>query len=505
MSNKEPALLYAAFLGPAGENVPLLKELMSGALDRYRNWRKSVYPDASLVPQSQDFREAQKEFIAHLKEQFGRFMDRLDRDNIPFGSARYAAQMLKDPGIPALLAYWYTQMTNPNNHAYEGGPPTTEMEMEVVEDLKRLVGFDTGWGHLTSGGTLANMEALWAVRDTYSSGKNVFSSGSHYSWKRINSILRTDGFVEIGVDKQYRMDLNQLEDVLRKEKISMVMANFGTTGIGAVDPIEDILQLREKYGFHLHIDAAYGGYTRAVLLDESGKLLPKERVRFPLSDYVYRQAAVMARADSITIDPHKHGLVAYGAGSVLYRDERLRQVILNTAPYTYHVTEKPNIGMFTLEGSRPGASAAAVWLTHRVIPLHHRGFGEIVGRSIQTAREVYRAFGDFQHLFPVCEPDLDLFCFYRGGAQVRSVAAINRATLEIYRNLSVEHVKWPPFILSKFIIDRGTAAKILPEVRLDEDHLVTMRAVFLKHWLVLGEGTPYLKGFLDELKRFDTF
>ncbi len=503
MENREPAFLYAAFLGSLGEEVPLLKELIGQALERYRDWRSSVYPDRSIYPQTEEFRRERDRFLARLRQQFEQFMERMDRDSIPFGSARYAAQMLKDPGIPALLAYWYTQMTNPNNHAYEGGPPTTEMEMEVVEDLKKLVGFEEGWGHLTSGGTLANMEALWAVRDTYPPGKNVFSVGSHYSWKRINSILRTEGFVEVGVDSHYRMDLNQLEDVLRREKVSMVMANFGTTGIGAVDPIEEILQLREKYGFHLHIDAAYGGYTRSVILDENGQVLPQDQVRFPVSDYVYRQACVMGQADSITIDPHKHGLMAYGAGSVLYRHEKLRQVILNTAPYTYHVAEKPNIGMFTLEGSRPGASAAAVWLTHRVIPLHHRGFGEIVGRSLQTAREVYQAVSGFQRLRPVCEPDLDLFCFYRVGEPPDSVRSINEATLEIYRALSVEHVKWPPVILSKFIIDAGTARKILPHTRMDDGSLVAMRAVFLKHWLVMGEGKPYLKIFLDQLKRFD--
>jgi glutamate/tyrosine decarboxylase-like PLP-dependent enzyme len=149
--------------------------------------------------------------------------------------------MLKDPSIPALLGYFAVMLTNPNNHAYEGGPVTTEMEMEVVDDLLKLVGFKNGWGHLTSGGSLANLEALWAVRDFRKEGIAVFSKGSHYSWKRICAILKVD-FIEIDVDENYRIDLNQLEDVLKNNTVMFVMANFGTTGVGAVDPINEILK-----------------------------------------------------------------------------------------------------------------------------------------------------------------------------------------------------------------------------------------------------------------------
>ena len=155
MSKSEPAFLYSAFLGSLGENVPLLQELIATGLQQYQEWRRSVFPDTSLMPMTAEFQAQKWQFIERLKIEFQQFIDRMNRDSIPFGSARYQAQMLKDPGIPALLAYWYAQLTNSNNHAYEGGPATTEMEMEVVEDLKRLVGFETGWGHLTSGGTLA--------------------------------------------------------------------------------------------------------------------------------------------------------------------------------------------------------------------------------------------------------------------------------------------------------------------------------------------------------------
>jgi len=76
--------------------------------------------------------------------------------------------------------------------------------------------------------------------------------------------------------------------------------------------------------------------------------------------------------------------------------------------------------------------------------------------------------------------------------------------MQIYRQLSVEFVKWPPVILSKFIIDPTTTAKILPGVQMDDDHLIAMRGVFIKHWLMLGEDQPYLQLLLAELKKFDT-
>ncbi len=499
---EEPSFLWSYFLGPQGENSSLLEELLSQGVQYHRRWRKNLYPDdPSIYPEDLKENSAFQFDVGRLRQAWEKFLQRMDA-NLPYPSVRYEAQMLKDPALPAILAYWYTLLTNPNNHAYEGGPVTTEMEMAVVEQLLGLIGFETGWGHLTSGGSLANMEALWAVRDSRKPGKIVFSKGAHYSWKRIASILKVSPFAELPVDAHYRMDVNALESELKKGDVLFVVANVGTTGIGAVDPLEEILALREKYGFHLHADAAYGGYYRALLLDKEGQLKPFSSSELPLSEYVYRQLASLSEVDSVTIDPHKHGLVGYGAGSVLFKDEALRQVILNTAPYTYHVTDKPNIGMFTLEGSRPGAAAAAVWLTLQLLPLNESGFGNLLEFCRAGAQGLHDAIYEMKTLHSICEPDLDLMGFYRRPEGAASLREINEATEAIYRTLSVENPT-APFILSKFEIDPETAAKILPNVTLDADHFTAMRGVFMKPWLTVGPEPTYLERLVAELEKFD--
>ncbi|MCS7229041.1 MAG: aminotransferase class I/II-fold pyridoxal phosphate-dependent enzyme [Candidatus Kryptonium sp.] len=487
--------LFTYFLGPKGENIELFKKLIHKAIEWNKRWREDFFDDPSVYPENFFSSETYKIESENLEKIFDEFLKRLE-GNLPYFHPRYSAQMLKDPSIPALLAYFAVMLTNPNNHAYEGGPVTTEMEMEVVEDLLKLVGFKEGWGHLTSGGSLANLEALWAVRDLRKDGIAVFSKGSHYSWKRICSILKVD-FVEIDVDENYRIDLDQLESVLKRNKVMFVMANFGTTGAGAVDPLVDILNLKEKYDFHLHIDAAYGGYFRTLIIDGEYKLIDFSMLNVPLKKFVYDNLLAISEADSLTIDPHKHGLVMYGAGGVLYKDENLRQVILNTSPYTYHKKDKPNIGMFQLEGSRPGASAGAVWLTHRVIPLNRNGFGEILAQTLKTANYLYQKIKNLDGFAPLTQPDLDIFCFYRHDGNFK-LSEINQKTLKIYNRLSVENPN-AKFILSKFIVDKLTAQKINHNFEIDDESLTTLRSVFIKHWNTISERNNYVDMLVDEL------
>ncbi len=487
--------LFTYFLGPKGENTELFKRLVNLAIEWNKKWRENFFEDETIYPENFFESEIYKVESEKLEKVFDEFLKRFEK-NLPYFHPRYSAQMLKDPSIPALLAYFTTMLTNPNNHAYEGGPVTTEMEMEVVDDLLNLVGFKEGWGHLTSGGSLANLEALWAVRDFRKDGIAVFSKGSHYSWRRICSILKVD-FVEIDVDENYRIDLNQLEDVLNKNNVMFVMANFGTTGVGAVDPITEILKLKGKYGFHLHIDAAYGGYMRTLIIDEQGKIIDFSNVEAPLKKFVYDNLIAISESDSLTIDPHKHGLVMYGAGGVLYKDENLRQVILNTSPYTYHKKDKPNIGMFQLEGSRPGASAGAVWLTHKVIPLNKNGFGKILTQTLKSANYLYEKINNLQGFSPLTQPDLDIFCFYKHNGSFK-LSKINENTLKIYNRLSIENPA-PKFILSKFVVDSSTAKRINPKFEIDDESLVSLRSVFIKHWNAISEKVNYIDLLVNEL------
>jgi len=473
--------LFSYFIGPKAENIETLKKFVLNVLDYQAQWRKSYFPnDISLY-------ENKKIDTSKLENELKKFLERSFK-SIPSFHPRYSAQMLKDTSIPTIIGYLTFLLSNPNNHAYEGGPVTTEMEMEVIDMMLKMVGYNEGWGHLASGGSLANLEALWAVRDFYSTsrfysdkkGYVYFSEVSHYSWKRICNILAIENYKEIPVDKNFRMDLNILEEKLKKNSALMVMANLGSTGTGSVDDINEILNLKKKYSFHLHIDAAYGGFFKSIILDEKNKIIPYNN-NLNISEFVYEQLKCISEADSITIDPHKQGAISYGAGAVLYKEEKLRDVILNTAPYTYHKTDKPNIGMFTLEGSRPGAMAAACYLTYKVFPLNQNGIGEILLSSLSSSKKFYELINSSNQYKNLHSPDLDINCFYRN-AEEKNISKINEVTQKIYNQLSIESEN-PEFILSKFVLPYSITKRIFSDYKnQNEEDLVALRSVFMKHW-----------------------
>ena len=481
-------LLFSQFIGPKGENISLLQSFIEKILTEQQTWRASYSPEDNSLYSEIPYCSSK------LTEEFEKFLER-SKGHFPFFHPRYAAQMAKDPSIPTILGYLTFMLSNPNNHAYEGGPITTEMEMEVVELLLKMVGYKTGWGHLTSGGSLANMEALWAARDYYKKGTVYFSEVSHYSWKRICKILNIDSFKEITVDKNFRMDCDKLEDELKRNEAMMVMANLGSTGTGSIDDIEKILELKKKYNFHLHIDAAYGGFFRAILLDENYNPLQEKT---PLSVHTKTQLLLLSESDSITIDPHKQGSVSYGAGAVLYKNEELRNIILNTAPYTYHKLDKPNIGMFSLEGSRSGATAAACYLTYKVIPPNKEGIGELLSQTILASQEFYEMIEQSENYDNLNFPDLDINCFFRRPT-TKNISEVNKLTLEIYSALSVE-AENPEFILSKFVLSPEITKTVLPEYENSNgESLIALRAVFMKHWYTM-DNFYYLKELINVLE-----
>ncbi|HRI45968.1 MAG TPA: aminotransferase class I/II-fold pyridoxal phosphate-dependent enzyme [Ignavibacteriaceae bacterium] len=484
-------ILYSGFIGPKAENIEALRIFLNKVLDHQRTWRQSFFKeDDSLYKNfKNDFSSIEKELDLFLQKY---------NSNTPFFHPRYSAQMLKDTTLPTIIGYLAFMLTNPNNHAYEGGPVTTDMEIEVVSRLKNMIGYKQGWGHLTSGGSLANTEALWAIRDYYKNGTVYFSEVSHYSWKRICSILRIPQYEEVNVDKNFRIDLNQLEEKLKHNPALAVIANFGSTGTGSVDDIEGLLQLKNKYDFHLHVDAAYGGFLRTIILDEKGAVIPYKET-LPISDYVYKQMFLLNESDSITIDPHKQGLISYGAGAVLYKNEELRSVILNTAPYTYHQLDKPNIGMFSFEGSRPGAMAAACYLTYKVFPLNNVGVGKVAYNSLKASKEFYNMIEDSDGFKNLHHPDLDLNCFYVN-SDLQSATVHNEYVINLYKQLSVE-AENPEFILSKFVMTPELSRRILPNLEnSSNENVIALRSVFMKHWNGLDENR-YIKMLVDTLNR----
>jgi glutamate/tyrosine decarboxylase-like PLP-dependent enzyme len=323
-------------------------------------------------------------------------------DNYPYFHPLYAGQMLKPPHPVARAAYALAMKINPNNHARDGGRASSEMEIEAVAGIAQMFGWtecpDSYLGHLTSSGTMANLEALWVAGQLAPGRRIVGSEQAHYIHRRISAVLKLE-YAGIPADSRGRMSLEALETELRKGDVGTVVVTLGTTATGAVDPLDKVLALKERYGFRVHVDGAYGGYFR---------LIPEA-----LEEPARKAFAAMGEADSIVIDPHKHGLQPYGCGCVLFRDPAVGRFYKHDSPYTYFTSKELHLGEISLECSRAGASAVALWATQQLLPLTPGGeFARGLARGRAAALELDRRLrqdgnGPFQAL-AAGAPELDI-------------------------------------------------------------------------------------------------
>jgi glutamate/tyrosine decarboxylase-like PLP-dependent enzyme len=315
------------------------------------------------------------------------------QDNYPYFHPLYAGQMLTPPHPVAHLAYMLAIWINPNNHALDGGRASSRMEKEAVAEIARRFGWETHLGHLTGGGTMANLEALWVAGRLHPGRKVAASEQAHYTHGRVCGVLGLD-FVPIPSTDDGRLDVQALADRLDRNDIGTVVATIGTTGIGAVDPLPELLELRDRYGFRLHADAAYGGYFGLA-----GNLAPHTRRSFDR----------LGEVDSLVIDPHKHGLQPYGCGCILFRDPSVGRFYRHDSPYTYFTSAELHLGEISLECSRAGAAAVALWATQRLYPLERGGtFARMLERSRNAALALHSQLEADPRFLTAAAPELDI-------------------------------------------------------------------------------------------------
>ena len=224
---------------------------------------------------------------------------------------------------------------------------------------------------------------------------------SHYSWPKAATLLGLgqNAVIVQRVDRDARMDLEHVDTTLmdlrrRRVPVLCTVAVIGSTEESAVDPLEGLLQLRDRYrdrglNFAIHADAAWGGYFRTMLRGAGSTDATCGIPTLAMSDYVRRQYTVLGQADSITVDPHKGGYVPYPAGALCYRNAAMRDAVSLQAPVVFHSQAEPTVGIYGVEGSKPGSAAAAVWLAHRVIRPDQSGYGRILGQCMWTSKRMF--------------------------------------------------------------------------------------------------------------------
>jgi glutamate/tyrosine decarboxylase-like PLP-dependent enzyme len=337
------------------------------------------------------------------------------QDNYPYFHPLYAGQMLKPPHPVARLAYALAMWINPNNHALDGGRATSAMEKEAVAEIAGMFGWKTFLGHLCGGGTMANLEALWVAGQMRPGKKILASEQAHYTHKRISGVLRLE-FETVACDAHGRMDVNALGKRVARGDVGAVVATMGTTATGSVDPLPEILVLREKHGFLVHADAAYGGY---FALAEN------------LGEHAKRAFLKIGEVDSIVIDPHKHGMQPYGCGCVLFREPAVGRFYKHDSPYTYFSSAELHLGEISLECSRPGAAAAALWATQKLLPLVRKGeFSRCLERGREAALAFYGKLHADERFLTAFAPELDILIFAPRAASVGDASLLSRRVFE---------------------------------------------------------------------------
>jgi glutamate/tyrosine decarboxylase-like PLP-dependent enzyme len=543
----------AYFFGPKGENYDFYEKLLKDALKDHIHWRKAFHADTSedfitdTDKRRADFRKSQEKIEDTLYRLTG-----LLRKNQPFFSPRYIGHMNWETMAAPLIAYFSAALYNPNNVANAGSTGTSELEIEVGKDFLRLFGFDEikGWGHICTGGTIANMEALWMARNmkviplvlkemlkifklkdelstiptkkllkcfnpeeildlkdrviakiktavqddkkvenTFEQinmqergliwdGKGIdigvvfLPETKHYSLKKAMDLLGLgrQNACFVPVDKNYRMDMKKLREMIFKEAakrpILAVVGVVGSTEESSVDEIDQIIEIRKELkekknmGFHIHIDAAYGGYVRSLFLDENGNFMNKKQLAEQLKlfgiigdkkerqavtwphEEVFKAFAAMPEADTVTVDPHKLGYILYPAGGIAMKDKRMRESIQTFAPYVFPRPKEGEpdalIGAYILEGSKPGAAAAAVWTAHRIMPLDITGYGKLIGETIDGAQALWYGLTHsspftFENnikirVYPVIKPDINIVNYAFNFEGNRDLGKMNRLT-----------------------------------------------------------------------------
>ncbi|WP_442792796.1 pyridoxal-dependent aspartate 1-decarboxylase PanP [Pseudoalteromonas sp. T1lg24] len=348
---------------------------------------------------------------------------------------------------------------NQNLVKIETSKAFTPLERQVLGMMHHMVygkddAFYRKWMHnaknalgaFCSGGTVANISALWVARnkllkpDGDFNGINsdgLVAAMMHYGYKGLAILVSERGHYSLGkaadvlgigrsnivsieTDHNNRVDVAKMREKANELaekgiKVMAIVGVAGTTETGNIDPLNEMADLAEEINCHFHIDAAWGGATM-------------------LSNNARRLLAGCERADSITIDAHKQMYVPMGAGIVLFKEPDIVNVVEHHAEYILRKGSK-DLGSHTLEGSRPGMAM----LVHACLSIIGRkGYEMLIDKSLEKARyfaELIKQTDDFEL---VTEPELCLLTYRYVPEKIKEVlkTADEQTKLDIYAALN---------------------------------------------------------------------
>ncbi len=622
--------LDACFLGPYGENDTLLEKLLVEFLRDHVYWRRNFHPeDPPAIATAAAHHPDYLAFESRMRRELHQLSAALKK-SVPFHSPRYIGHMASDLLLPGLAAQMLTLPYNPNNVSEDAAPVTVDLEVQAGLQLARMLGYPhdpaqdaCAFGHLTSGGTLANYQALrlalalkafpvalraagapeltlppddwsafnlstadaitllqawqqwlgtqapaqrthWLQRVEHERIEQRGLAGffaahpqlrvplvlapvtAHYSWSKGLKLLGLGrDQLELLPTAGMRLDgaalCATLEHCAReRQPVLMCVAVLGGTEYGTIDPIDAVLAARQAsrargLDFAVHVDAAWGGYLATLFRHEDGSLRTREEVaadyvQFP-TPAVHAAFAALGETDSVTVDPHKLGYLPYGSGAFVCRDHRAMALLAERADYVFHAATPAgylaryrSLGQFIPEGSKSGAAAAAVYVTHKVLPLDHAHFGALPRATVRAAESFHaRAqrfaleLADDVHALVPFAPDSNLVCLALNPCGNTSVAAANAFVRALHDELRCDPHQ--PLQTKEFfgsvtslrpdMLGPAQTARIFAALGLDpaslgpdEDRLLILRHTLMNPYLIDHEnGISYIDRYFDFLAR----
>ena len=316
-------------------------------------------------------------------------LERKTAEDLTFDSGRILGSMCTYPhpfAVEVVRRYIDRNLGDPGLHV-----GSQKIEREAVNMLANLLGLEKGYGHIVSGGTEANILAVRAFRNLADVEKPelILPESAHFSFLKASEMLGVK-LVWAKLKEDYSVDVRDVEQKITDRTIGIV-GIAGTTGLGVVDDIPALSDLALDYGLPLHVDAAFGGFVIPFA----------KELGYDIPDFDFRLKGVK----SVTIDPHKMGMVPIPAGGIIFREKEYLESISILAPYL----AGGRIWQATITGTRPGASALAVWAM--IKHLGFEGYKEVVREAMELSRWFAGELKKIPGIYLIREPVLNIVSF----------------------------------------------------------------------------------------------
>lgn len=511
----EDRALKSVFLGPQAENGQWFNERVNEVLLNWINWRKSLNPQdgkaiSTFDQESAEFKAVQDRIhqaLLHLLKGY--------QNEIPTFSPRYLGHMFSEISLPALLGHWVALVHNPNLVSAESSKVGAGVEKEAIKSLAQMLGWSNGVGHFTSGGTVANFEAVVRAREKFSKimdwrkGVLFVPRHRHYSWLKAIKVLGFDPIQlqQVKLNAYGRMDVEDLREQMQNRLAQgyysmMVVSVMGSTECGVFDPVDRVQQVVEvmelknnSIPIWHHVDAAYGGFFCAV--EPTADDLDLK----PLLDVI----SGIKKVNSITLDPHKLAYVPYSCGAFLCRNVSDYALGGADAPYLeFGDTLDP--GKYSIEGSRAATGASAVWMISKSIGFNREGLGRVLLRTILHKEDFkWLIRSTIPHTVIVDQAGSNVVGLVMGRPGER-MSEVNARMLRVYGKFSYESES--SFILSKTELKGEDYSALIERVKeslglvADDSNLVILRFCLMNPFLKTKEmNASFLNGIVQDLKQ----